>query len=204
MWRVVARGAKLGNSNLVFIANRSSRMTSSQTQAGAGSSGRKVYVLGVGMTKFEKPNSRTDFDYPDMVRESVTAALQDSKVQYTEVQQAVCGYVYGDSTCGQRALYQLGMTGLPVVNVNNNCSTGGTAIFLARQAILAGFDCVLAVGFEKMQKGSLQSQFSDRLVHSAHACPQNIFTWAYTIVYINTCVRACLYIIYIYIYIRDS
>ncbi|MFC7505560.1 lipid-transfer protein [Nocardioides sp. CPCC 206347] len=122
----------------------------------------KVYVVGVGMTKFEKPGSR-DWDYPDMARESGTKALEDAGIDYREVQQAYVGYVYGESTAGQRAVYELGMTGLPVVNVNNNCSTGSTALYLATQAVRGGLaDCTLALGFEKMQPGSLGSMYDDR------------------------------------------
>ena len=123
----------------------------------------KVFVVGVGMTKFEKPGSREGWDYPDMARESGTKALTDAGVDYREIQQGFVGYVAGDSTCGQRALYELGMTGIPIVNVNNNCSTGSTALFLAAQAIRGGLaDCVLALGFEKMQPGSLSGGADDR------------------------------------------
>ena len=123
----------------------------------------KVYVIGVGMTKFEKPGKREDFDYPDMALEAATNALTDAGVKYTDVEQACVGYVYGDSTCGQRALYPLGMTGIPVYNVNNNCATGSSALYLAKQLVAGGLsDCVMALGFEKMQKGSLSSVFSDR------------------------------------------
>ena len=78
-------------------------------------------------------------------------------VAYAGIQQAYAGYVYGDSTCGQAALYGLGLTGIPVINVNNNCSTGSSALFLARQAVesAARPDCVLAVGFEQMERGAL-------------------------------------------------
>src|SRR5208282_801720 len=96
--------------------------------------GRKVYVVGVGMTKFEKPGSRA-WDYPDMVKESVGNALKDAGIPYQAVEQAVVGYCYGESTCGQRALYGLGLTGIPVYNVNNNCATGSTALFMAKQLI---------------------------------------------------------------------
>jgi acetyl-CoA acyltransferase len=124
--------------------------------------GRKTYVVGVGMTKFEKPQSK-DWDYPDMARESISMALDDSKIPYDAIEQACVGYVYGESTCGQRAIYQFGLTGIPVYNVNNNCSTGSTALFMARQLVEGGIaDCVLALGFEKMQKGSLGSTFNDR------------------------------------------
>lgn len=114
------------------------------------------------MTKFEKPGVR-DWCYPDMVKESVTKALGDAGIGYEEVEAAMCGYVYGDSTCGQRAIYEVGLTGIPVVNVNNNCSTGSTALYLAYNQIAGGLsDCVLAVGFEKMERGSLSSKYTDR------------------------------------------
>jgi acetyl-CoA acyltransferase len=122
----------------------------------------KTYVVGVGMTKFEKPGSR-EWDYPDMARESGTKALEDAGISYDKVEQAYIGYVYGESTSGQRAVYELGMTGIPVINVNNNCSTGSTALFLATQAVRSGtVDCALALGFEKMQPGSLTSTYEDR------------------------------------------
>ena len=125
--------------------------------------GRKVYVVGVGMTKFEKPGSRA-WDYPDMAKESGTKALQDAGIAYDSVEQAVVGYCYGESTCGERALYGLGMTGIPIYNVNNNCSTGSTALFMAKQFIEGGIaDCVMALGFEKMEKGSLGAKYTDRI-----------------------------------------
>ncbi len=124
---------------------------------------RKVYVVGVGMTKFEKPGRREGWDYPDMARESGTNALRDAGISYDRVEQAFVGYVYGESTSGQRAVYELGMTGIPVVNVNNNCSTGSTALYLAAQAVRGGLaDCTLALGFEKMQPGSLGAMYDDR------------------------------------------
>jgi acetyl-CoA acetyltransferase len=123
----------------------------------------KVFVVGVGMTKFEKPASR-DWDYPDMAREAGQNALKDAGVDYSAIQQAAVGYCYGDSTCGERAVYQLGLTGIPIYNVNNNCSTGSTALFLAKQLIEGGMaDCALALGFEKMEKGSLGVKYTDRI-----------------------------------------
>ena len=98
------------------------------------SMGRKTYVVGVGMTKFEKPGSR-DWDYPDMGREAGTKALEDAGIQVTDLDQAAVGYCYGDSTCGQRAFYELGHPGIPIYNVNNNCSTGSTALFMAKQFV---------------------------------------------------------------------
>ncbi|MEQ9695013.1 lipid-transfer protein [Shimia sp. SDUM112013] len=121
----------------------------------------KTIIAGVGMIKFAKPGASDSYD--QMGAAAVREALVDAGLSYGDVQQAYAGYVYGDSTCGQKALYHVGMTGIPVVNVNNNCSTGSTALFLARQAIEHGVaDCVLAVGFEQMQPGALTSHWTDR------------------------------------------
>ncbi|KAM9129832.1 sterol carrier protein 2 [Pangshura tecta] len=125
---------------------------------------RRVFVVGVGMTKFEKPGVRENWDYPDMAKEAGQKALADAGVPYSAVEQACVGYVYGDSTCGQRAIYHsLGLTGIPIINVNNNCSTGSTALYMARQVIQGGLaNCALALGFEKMERGSLEAKFTDR------------------------------------------
>lgn len=120
-----------------------------------------VIVAGVGMIPFAKPGASAP--YHEMGTEAARLALADAGLGYETVQQAYVGYVYGDSTCGQRALYHVGMTGIPIVNVNNNCSTGSTALFMARQMIASGaLDCVLAVGFEQMKPGALGSVYTDR------------------------------------------
>ena len=124
--------------------------------------GNRTFVVGVGMTKFDKPGTK-EGDYPDWAKEAGEKALADAGVSYDAVEQAYAGYCYGDSTCGQRALYGLGLTGIPVLNVNNNCSTGSSALYLARQAVKGGIaDCALAVGFEKMEMGSLGVKYTDR------------------------------------------
>ncbi|SPA56823.1 lipid-transfer protein [Cupriavidus taiwanensis] len=120
-----------------------------------------VIVAGVGMIPFTKPGASEP--YPVMAAKAIRAALTNAGVEYDKVQQAYAGYVYGDSTAGQRGLYEVGMTGIPVVNVNNNCSTGSTALYLARQAVSSGaVDCALAFGFEQMTPGALGSVFDDR------------------------------------------
>lgn len=125
--------------------------------------GNRVYVIGVGMTKFEKPGAREGWDYPAMAKESGTKALQDAGIAFDQIEQAHVGFMYGESTSGQRAVYELGMTGIPITNVNNNCATGSTALFLAAQSIRGGLaDCALALGFEKMQPGSLSTSYQDR------------------------------------------
>jgi len=122
---------------------------------------RKVYVAGVGMIPFAKPGASAP--YPEMGATATRAALADAAVAYSEIEQAFVGYVYGDSTSGQRVLYDVGMTGIPIVNVNNNCSTGSTALFLARQAVASGVvECALALGFEQMEPGALGRKFNDR------------------------------------------
>ncbi|WP_439641275.1 lipid-transfer protein [Nevskia sp.] len=122
---------------------------------------RDVVVAGVGMIPFTKPGANEP--YPQMAAKATRAALADAGIGFELLQQAYVGYVYGDSTAGQCALYEVGMTGIPVINVNNNCSTGSTAPFLARQAVASGVaDCVLALGFEHMSPGALGSVFKDR------------------------------------------
>jgi len=122
---------------------------------------RSTYVTGVGMIPFTKPGA--NLPYPEMAAVATRAALEDAGVGFDQIEQAYVGFVYGDSTSGQRAIYEVGMTGIPVINVNNNCSTGSTALFLANQAIASGAaECVIALGFEQMNPGALGTHFADR------------------------------------------
>jgi len=122
---------------------------------------RNARIAGVGMIPFTKPGQSEDWDV--MAEKAVRLALADAGLGYGQIQQAYAGYVYGDSTAGQSALYRVGITGIPIVNVNNNCSTGSTALYLARQMVEMGAaDCVLAVGFEQMLPGALGMTFNDR------------------------------------------
>lgn len=122
---------------------------------------KKTVVAGVGMTNFVKPG--TGADYPELGADAIRQALTEAGIDYNLIGQAYAGYVYGDSAAGQRVLYEVGMTGIPIVNVNNNCSTGSTALFLARQAVESGVvDCALAVGFEQMKPGALVDIWDDR------------------------------------------
>nr|WP_300396585.1 lipid-transfer protein [Henriciella sp.] len=123
--------------------------------------GSRALIAGVGMIPFMKPGASEDFDV--MGAKAASDALKDAGINISDVQQAYVGYVYGDSTCGQKAIYRLGKMGMPIINVNNNCSTGSTALFLARQAVESGAaDCVLALGFEQMKPGALGTYFDDR------------------------------------------
>lgn len=120
----------------------------------------RALIAGVGMTRFVKPGQA---GYRELGAEAAKGALDDAGIGYADIEQAFVGYVYGDSTSGQSALYEVGLTGIPIVNVNNNCSTGSSALFLARQAVASGAaECVLALGFEQMAPGALQEHYPDR------------------------------------------
>ena len=121
----------------------------------------RTYIIGVGLVRFLKPQSKND--YVEMAHEAGIKALLDAHITYDNVQRGIGSYCYGDSTCGQRVFYTFGMTGIPIYNVNNNCASGSTAMVMAREFVQSDLaDCVLAVGFEKMNAGSLGSNFTDR------------------------------------------
>jgi acetyl-CoA acetyltransferase len=121
----------------------------------------EVRVAGVGMIPFTKPGASETYDV--MGQKAAAAAFKDAGLPYSAVEQIYVGYVYGDSTAGQAAVYGLGLSGVPIINVNNNCSTGSSALFLARQAVESGMaDCALALGFEEMCPGALGAVFNDR------------------------------------------
>jgi acetyl-CoA acetyltransferase len=114
----------------------------------------KVLIAGVGMTPFTKPGASPS--YAELGERAAREALADAGLDYADVQQVYAGYVYGLTTCGQAALHPLGATGIPVINVNNACASGSTALFLARQLVESGAaDCVMALGFEEMRPGAL-------------------------------------------------
>ncbi|MEP4146144.1 MAG: lipid-transfer protein [Halioglobus sp.] len=120
-----------------------------------------AYVAGVDMVKFAKPGRQKS--YREMASAAILGAIEESGIDSSLVEQAYGGYIYGDSTCAQHAVYDAFMTGIPVINVNNNCSSGSTALFLARQAVESGaVECALAFGFEEMQPGALGSHWDDR------------------------------------------
>src|SRR3954463_849834 len=113
----------------------------------------RTFVVGVGMTKFDKPGTK-EGDYPDWAKEAGEKALADAGISYEDVERAFVGYCYGESTSGQRAVYGLGLTGIPVVNVNNNCSTGSSALYMARQAVRGGLaEGARGLGLKKMEMG---------------------------------------------------
>ncbi|KLT46138.1 putative sterol carrier protein [Cutaneotrichosporon oleaginosum] len=131
----------------------------------------KSYIIGVGSTKFEKPRGERDYD--ELGLEAAVKALLDAGITYDDVEYAACGYVFGDSTCGQRVLYHLGLTGIPIVNLNNACSAGSAAFVNAVNTVRGGqAECAIAVGFEKMAPGSLSTPWTDRIFPMAGTLAQ--------------------------------
>ena len=92
-----------------------------------------AFIAGVDMVKFAKPGQQRS--YREMASSAILGALKDAGIDSSLIEQAYGGYIYGDSTCAQHAIYDAFMTGIPVINVNNNCSSGSTALFMARQAV---------------------------------------------------------------------
>jgi acetyl-CoA acetyltransferase len=126
-----------------------------------GSMSENLRIAGAGMVPFARPGRSDPYDV--MAERAVRAALADARLDYELIDQAVASYVYGDSCSGERALYRVGITGIPITNVNNNCASGSSALFHARHAVLSGeAECVLAVGFEEMRPGAIDRVFPDR------------------------------------------
>lgn len=113
------------------------------------------------MIPFVTPRHTQPYDV--MGAAAVRAALDDAGITLADVDQSYAGYVYADSAAGQTALYGVGETGVPVFNTTNYCSSGSSALYLGRQAILAGVaDCVLVFGFEQMSPGAIGGMYDDR------------------------------------------
>jgi len=143
------------------LAERSPNRRNFFQQPGDIKVSRTVHVVGVGMIPFAKPGASDP--YQRMGTRAAKAALEDAGVDYALVEQAYVSYVYGDSTSGQAAIYEVGLTGIPVFNLNNNCSSGSSALFLARQAVASGAaECAIALGFEQMTPGALKGAYDDR------------------------------------------
>jgi sterol carrier protein 2 len=122
---------------------------------------RSAYVVGVGMTPFRTP--RKSPNYLELGANAIRAALADADLGYDKVEQVFAAYVYGDSCSGHRVAYEVGLSGIPIFNVNSNCSSGASALYLARQAVGSGAsDVALAVGFEQMPSGALVEYWPDR------------------------------------------
>lgn len=130
-----------------------------------------LVIGGVGMVRFRKPGQSESYDV--MGETAVRNCIADAGIPYALVEQAFCGYVYGDSCAGQAALYRVDINGIPIFNVNNNCASGSSAFALAAQAVESGtVECALALGFEQMDAGAVDIVFpgkTDPLARHADA-----------------------------------
>ena len=120
---------------------------------------QNVYVLGTGLAKFGK---REDLWLEELGREAGEAALADCGLPRTQIDLAFCGHAFGGRVVGQRILAQLGLSGIPTINVENACTTGATAFHLAYQAVAHGdAELVLVIGLDQMASGLIDATRSD-------------------------------------------
>ena len=120
---------------------------------------QNVYILGTGLAKFGK---RDDSWLEELGREAGEAALADSSLPRTQIDMAFCGHAFGGRVVGQRVLAQIGLSGIPTINVENACTTGATAFHLAYQAIAYGdAELVLVIGLDQMASGLIDATKSD-------------------------------------------
>src|SRR5687767_12412197 len=109
-----------------------------------------VYILGAGMVPFGK---HTDTPLSMLAAAAVNAALADAGIDSEEIGATYMGTQWGGSMVGQRALKNTGMLGMPIVNVENACSSGSTALHLARMAVAAGvYEACLVIGGDQLSK----------------------------------------------------
>ena len=116
---------------------------------------REVVVAGVSLTKF---NIYPDREVHEIGSEAIFGVLEDAEMAWPEIEAAFCGSVYQGTGSGHQALREVGLTGIPIVNVENACSSGASAFRLAYQMIGGGiYDVVLVLGMEMLPKGPIPS-----------------------------------------------
>jgi len=116
---------------------------------------RNVMIAGIGLTKWGVYPDQECYDFGS---EAIFNALKDADMEWKDIQAAFCGSVYQGTGSGHQAIKEIGLTGIPIVNVENACSSGGSAFRLAFQMVGAGiYDIVLALGMEKMPRGPIPS-----------------------------------------------
>jgi len=116
---------------------------------------RDVFVIGIGTTEWGFYEDKSCYDFG---AEAVISALRDAEMNWKDIQAVFCGSVYQGTGSGHQAVKEVGLTGIPIVNVENACSSGSSAFRLAYQAVAADlYDVVLAFGMEKMPRGPIPS-----------------------------------------------
>jgi acetyl-CoA acetyltransferase len=122
---------------------------------------REVVVAGVGLTRFDSydgQKGRPLLDFADLGSEAALEALAEADLTWPDIQAAFCGSVYCGTAAGHQTIGRIGKTGIPIVNVENACSSGASAFRLAYQMVAAEiYDLVLALGFETMPRGMIKS-----------------------------------------------
>jgi acetyl-CoA acetyltransferase len=119
-----------------------------------------VAVAGVGLHPFGRFDGVT---ITDMGVAAVAEALREAGVGRGDFQAAFCGTAYGGVASGHKVLGALGMTGMPIVDVEAGCASGGAALMLAADSLRSGqYDTVVVFGIEKMPKGIIRSSFFDQ------------------------------------------
>ncbi len=118
---------------------------------------KTVDVAGVGIHPFGRFEDRT---ITDMGVHAVRAALAEAGLGQGGFQAAFCATAYGGVASGHKVLSRIGATGMPIVDVEAGCASGGAALMLGAGAIESGAcDTVLVFGIEKMPKGMIRSSF---------------------------------------------
>jgi acetyl-CoA acetyltransferase len=122
---------------------------------------REVMVAGVGITRFDSydgEKGRPRKEYYDLGSEAILMALKNAGMEWKEIQAAFCGSVYCGTASGHQTISKIGYTGIPIVNLENACSSGASAFRLAYQGVAVGlYDIAIAVGFETMPRGFIKS-----------------------------------------------
>jgi acetyl-CoA acetyltransferase len=120
---------------------------------------RDVYILGVGLHPFGRFG---DKDVIEIGRQCVVNALADAGIKWNQVEAAYCGNVFAGPMAGNKVLARVGLTGIPIMNVENACASGGSALRAAYESIAGGMrDVTLAFGFEKMSRGFIAGNPDD-------------------------------------------
>ncbi|MFN8037355.1 MAG: thiolase family protein [Acidimicrobiia bacterium] len=116
-----------------------------------------VEIAGVGLHPFGRFEDRT---VTDLGVAAVREALREAGIERGGFQAAFCGQAYAGVAAAHKVLGALGMTGMPIVDVEAGCASGGAALMLGAASIRSGqYDTVLVFGMEKMPKGIIRSSF---------------------------------------------
>lgn len=146
----------------------------------------RVAVVGIGMTPFGK---HEDLSLEELGAAAVREAVDDGGLDPGSIDAVFSSNVLGGGGAGQRILERVGLLGIPVVNVENACASGSTAVHLARQAVAAGdADAVLVIGAERMTgmfQGGISLDRSDRPTRIGLTMPAIYALWAQRYIHVN-------------------